>query len=218
MELISLLLAAGATQAVKALVRGQGPGQDELASVSAAAVEQLLGAVLAGQDETRHSLARIEQKIDAIVLDRYRVPLEVGFRNLREAAQPHRTPADRLRLLNEAEQQFATAVVSAPSSEDAVRAEVLSATCWLAKGSPADFHARSRHAAYVTLSALSAAYEHFAGPTTSKRSFMPNSYVAPASGAESADSSTTVIRTTIRGFARSEPRYAADCASWSSSD
>ena len=150
MEIVGLLITAGASQAVQALVKGRGPRVDELAGVASGAVEQLLGAMLKAQDETARTLSRMEAKIDQMAAAPYRNAMGTGYRNLQMAQPAHRSAADRSRLIDEALQQFISAAAAAQETDaplDAVfQAELLIAACWLAKGSPTDFHAVTREA------------------------------------------------------------------------
>ena len=80
MDIARPLVTSGAQQALK-LILGGAPGGAAWASVGSA----VLAALLQGQDETLAALARIEEKLDALLIDQYRNPFRSGLRMLEQA-------------------------------------------------------------------------------------------------------------------------------------
>ena len=177
LDIASLLVTAAVPRLVDALVSGRGVGSDDAGGVAASAVEELLGTVLKAQDQTAETLARLEQKIDRVTVRPYRTAMEVGYRNLSEAQPTYRTPGDRSRLLDQAVQQFFTASAAAADTnappEAAVEAELLLASCYLAKRSPQDFYATTARAADRAFKAALDANRDFLSPGDAERARRP---------------------------------------------
>lgn len=99
----------------------------------------MLTQLLAGQDRSTALVEDLRRQLDAAQWNQYREGVGVGWSNLRDASRPHRHPEDRQFLLEQAQQRFTSAVVTAPDSLAAVDAELMVAMCWLMRGCREDF-------------------------------------------------------------------------------
>ncbi len=153
MDVVGVLLTAVASGALKGVIGDEG-AKAELAGGAIDAMAQVVGQLAAGQAEVMEALTRLEEKVDKLAAAPYATAIDLGYRTLSAAAPAHRSHADRERLLDNALQQFMTAVATAPTAEAEIEAELLVAACWLAKGDTADFLASCERVARLTLDAL----------------------------------------------------------------
>src|SRR5947209_11179544 len=155
------LVTSGAQQALK-LILGGAPGGAAWASVGSA----VLAALLQGQDETLAALARIEEKLDALLIDQYRNPFRSGLRMLEQAQLAWSDPHERRRLLEEARSRFTDSSAAAADHPGARAAADwhLGVTCLLAE-SPQAAEAAWAKARDGAFQALIDAMRSFATPT-----------------------------------------------------
>jgi hypothetical protein len=108
------------------------------------AVDQAVGALLDANQEVLARLVGIEAKLDALKGK----DMEVGLQYLRQALEPHRTPAEKARQVSLALAAFTGAAAAAsddPVSRSAAR--VYQAVCWACLGKQEDARLRLGEAA-----------------------------------------------------------------------
>lgn len=127
-------LTSAASQLVKALVGGRDVGRDDAASVATAVLE----AVLSTQQRTNDDLARLEGKVDKLLLAPYLAGMSAGTRFMGDAAAAHRSKGHRAQMLAEARTQFLTALGHAPDAVRRAQCETYYGLAWLADGSVED--------------------------------------------------------------------------------
>lgn len=134
MEVITAVVAALGSTAIKAFVKGQTPSREDWAS----ATSGVLSAILSQQAVANQALTRIEHKIDQLAIAEYQRPLMAGLRFFEEAHPNWRTSTERDSLLAEARSRFVDAVAAAPDDHHRAIAEWHLAISWLLSGSLRD--------------------------------------------------------------------------------
>jgi hypothetical protein len=150
LEAIAVALAQQGTRAVfRSLAAGDASGE-AWANFGA----DLLGAVLQQQDETNATLVRLEDKIDRLLLERFRDPFRSGVRLLEQAQLVWANEQRRQAVLGSARDRFTDAATAAPDPLARAVAEWYLGVTWLLSGAPAAAEDAWAHARDAVLLAI----------------------------------------------------------------
>ncbi|SHN44641.1 hypothetical protein [Cryptosporangium aurantiacum] len=138
MDPVTMLVATLGTQAVRTVLVQGVYTDDGWDAAGATLLTDVLGALLGTEQETEATLQRVEEKLDALKVGRFQLPLQAAIRHLREARQEWRSTQDRGRLLEQARFLLTEACVAAPDGASRATAEWHLALTWLLSGSPRD--------------------------------------------------------------------------------